>query len=151
MPLDVRPIDRETHLAFVAERSASFLQCPSWAGRQGRVGAPLARAGTTARPSSAPGSSCCGGPRGLERYLAYLPEGPVLDWAAYDAADVLGPLRCALKRQKAFAVKMGPQVAGPPLVGGDHQGRDRRRARPSASRRTPGLRRHATRWRSPTP
>jgi lipid II:glycine glycyltransferase (peptidoglycan interpeptide bridge formation enzyme) len=47
---------------------------------------------------------------GLQRYLAYLPEGPVLDWQAYDPKDVLAPLKCTLKRQKAFAVKIGPQL-----------------------------------------
>jgi lipid II:glycine glycyltransferase (peptidoglycan interpeptide bridge formation enzyme) len=46
----------------------------------------------------------------LERYLAYLPEGPVLDWSAYDPADVLAPLTRTLKRQKAFAIKIGPQL-----------------------------------------
>jgi lipid II:glycine glycyltransferase (peptidoglycan interpeptide bridge formation enzyme) len=109
MPLEVRPIDRETHLAFVTERSASFLQCPSWSGVKAEwghlslgwydglrlVGAGLVLLRRTPR---------------LERYLAYLPEGPVLDWSAYDPPDVLTPLTRTLKRQKAFAVKIGPQL-----------------------------------------
>jgi len=109
MPLDVRPIDRETHLAFVTERSASFLQCPSWAGVKAEWGhlslgwydgATLVGAGLVLLRRTP----------GLERYLAYLPEGPVLDWTAFEPLDVLSPLRCALKKQKAFAVKIGPQL-----------------------------------------
>ena len=93
MPLDVRPIDAETHRAFVEERSASFLQLPVLGRGQGRVGAPRRWAGSTARPSSAPGSSCCGAPPGIERYLAYLPEGPVVDWTTYDVARRARPAR----------------------------------------------------------
>ncbi|HTY73085.1 MAG TPA: peptidoglycan bridge formation glycyltransferase FemA/FemB family protein [Actinomycetes bacterium] len=108
-PLEVRPLDRDAHLGFVTERSASFLQCPSWAGVKAEwgnlslgwydgdrlVGAALVLLRRTP---------------GVERYLAYLPEGPVLDWSAYEPADVLAPLTAMLKRRKVFAVKIGPQV-----------------------------------------
>ena len=109
MPLDVRPIPPEQHRAFVEERSASFLQTPAWGevksgwqhldlgwfdGDQ-LVGAGLALLRRTPV---------------VERYLAYLPEGPVVDWATYDARDVLEPLVAALHTHKAFAVKIGPQV-----------------------------------------
>ena len=48
----------------------------------------------------------------IKRYLAYLPEGPVIDWADEDIADWLTPLADHLKRQGAFGVRIGaPLVA----------------------------------------
>ncbi len=109
MPLEVRPLPVAEHLAFVTERSGSFLQLPSWAGVKAEwgherlgwydgerlVGAGLVLLRQTPR---------------VKRYLAYLPEGPVIDWAAYDAADVTGPLLDHLRPRGVFTVKMGPQV-----------------------------------------
>jgi vancomycin resistance protein VanK len=46
----------------------------------------------------------------LARYLAYLPEGPVLYWAADDLAAWLDPLTEHLRGQGAFGVRMGPPV-----------------------------------------
>ena len=46
----------------------------------------------------------------IKRYLAYLPEGPVIDWNRFDAETVTAPLLTYLKGQKAFAVKIGPQL-----------------------------------------
>ncbi len=109
MPLDVRPLDAETHRSFVEERSASFLQLPSWAGVKaewGRLslgwydGPTLVGAGLVLLRTA---------PR-INRHLAYLPEGPVLDWTRYDAPDLLAPMTKYLKSHKAFAVKIGPQV-----------------------------------------
>ncbi|GAQ51242.1 lipid II:glycine glycyltransferase FemX [Streptomyces acidiscabies] len=108
--LTVGPISAADHLAFVrAQRSVSFLQTPAW----GRVktewrgeslgwydGRRLVGAGLALhRPV----------PR-LERYtLAYLPEGPVIDWTG-DIAAWLDPLAAYLKAQGAFAVRLGPPV-----------------------------------------
>jgi lipid II:glycine glycyltransferase (peptidoglycan interpeptide bridge formation enzyme) len=107
--LAVRMISREQHLTFVAERSGSFLQLPSWAGVKAEwaheslgwfYGDQLVGAGLVLlRPI----------PK-MKRYLAYLPEGPVLDWSAYDPADVTEPLLAHLRKRHAFTVKMGPQV-----------------------------------------
>lgn len=108
--LTVRPISAAEHLAFVrTRRSVSFLQTPAW-GRvktewrseclgwyDGRrlVGAAL----VLHRPV----------PR-FERFtLAYLPEGPVIDWTgAIDAW--LDPLAACLKAEGAFAIRLGPPV-----------------------------------------
>ncbi len=46
----------------------------------------------------------------LKRYLAYLPEGPVIDWAAPDIERWLQPMVAHLKEQGALSVKMGPPV-----------------------------------------
>ncbi|KES08690.1 aminoacyltransferase [Streptomyces coelicolor] len=106
----VRPISAADHLAFVrAQRSVSFLQTPAW----GRVktewrseslgwfdGPRLVGAGLVLhRPV----------PR-LDRYtLAYLPEGPVIDWSS-EIGAWLDPLAAYLKEHGAFAIRLGPPV-----------------------------------------
>ncbi|MDX2678863.1 lipid II:glycine glycyltransferase FemX [Streptomyces soliscabiei] len=113
MSLRVQSISRDEHLAFVAARaSASHMQVPSWGDvkpdwraeslgwfdEEGRlVGAGLA----LLRPL----------PR-LKKYLAYLPEGPLLDdWHAPDLVERwLTPMLGHLKGRGAFSVKMGPPV-----------------------------------------
>nr|WP_269466368.1 peptidoglycan bridge formation glycyltransferase FemA/FemB family protein [Tessaracoccus flavus] len=46
----------------------------------------------------------------LKRYLAYLPEGPVLDWARPDVAEALQAFVTYAKKRKAFAVRIGPTL-----------------------------------------
>jgi lipid II:glycine glycyltransferase (peptidoglycan interpeptide bridge formation enzyme) len=46
----------------------------------------------------------------VKRYLAYLPEGPVIDWDAEDLDAWLAPMTAHLKRAGAFGVRMGPPV-----------------------------------------
>ena len=113
MPLRVRPLSRDEHLAFIASRpSVSFLQCPSW----GQVKAEW-------RSESLGWEDGSGDLRGaglvlyrkvprLERYLAYLPEGPSLPWweVADDVPAWIAPMVEHVKRRGAFGVKMGPPV-----------------------------------------
>ncbi|MDR3081477.1 MAG: aminoacyltransferase [Streptomyces sp.] len=111
MTFRVEPITRQQHLAYViSQPSVSHMQVPSWAevkpdwkaeslgwfDAQGRlVGAGL----VLYRPV----------PK-LKRYLAYLPEGPVIDWSAPDLEEWLSPLLAHLRTQGAFSVKLGPPV-----------------------------------------
>ncbi len=46
----------------------------------------------------------------VKRYLAYLPEGPVIDWDDEDLASWLTPMTAHLKANGAFGVRMGPPV-----------------------------------------
>ncbi|MER6524282.1 peptidoglycan bridge formation glycyltransferase FemA/FemB family protein [Streptomyces sp. NPDC001508] len=108
--LSVGPISAAEHVAFVrAQRSVSFLQTPAW----GRVktewrseslgwydGRRLVGAGLVLhRPV----------PR-FERFtLAYLPEGPVIDWTG-EIDAWLDPLAAYLKEHGAFAIRLGPPV-----------------------------------------
>jgi vancomycin resistance protein VanK len=108
--LTVRTITPEQHLGFVrAQRSASFLQTPAW----GRVksewrsesigwysGDELVGVGLVLYRQL---------PR-VRRYLAYLPEGPVIDWDDADLGAWLRPMVAHLKGQGAFGVRMGPPV-----------------------------------------
>ena len=113
--LTVRRITAAEHLAYVRDRSdtsrISFLQVPSWAGAKAEwshvslgwfddddlVGAGLVLLRQVPR---------------VKRYLAYLPEGPDIDWTGErtgrDLADWLVPMSQALRAMGAFAVKMGP-------------------------------------------
>jgi vancomycin resistance protein VanK len=108
--LTVEPISGAEHLEFVrTQRSVSFLQTPAW----GRVktewrseslgwydGPRLVGAGLVLhRPV----------PR-LGRFtLAYLPQGPTVDWTG-EIGGWLDPLAAYLKARGAFAVRLGPPV-----------------------------------------
>ena len=110
MTLTVRPISVEDHRAFIGGRSsASFLQTPAWALVKSEWRAEslgwydddrLVGAGLVLYRQL---------PR-VRRYLAYLPEGPVIDWAVDELADWLEPMARHLKSQGAFGVRMGPPV-----------------------------------------
>lgn len=108
--LSVWAITAAEYAAFVrAQPSVSFLQTPAW----GRVktewrseclgwfdGGQLVGAGLVLhRPV----------PR-LDRYtLAYLPQGPVIDWSG-EIEAWLDPLAVCLKAHGAFAIRLGPPV-----------------------------------------
>ena len=108
--LTVREVTEEQHLDFLrTRRSASFLQTPAW----GRVksewrreslgffrGDELAGVGLVLYRQL---------PK-VKRYLAYLPEGPVIDWADDDLAAWLTPMTEHLRARGAFGVRMGPPV-----------------------------------------
>ena len=110
----VRPISRDEHRAFIREQPwASFLQTPAWATVKSEWrgeslgwydGERLVGAGLVLYRKL---------PK-LPRYLAYLPEGPVLDWALPDLQDDLDgwltPMTEHLRAQGAFGVRMGPPV-----------------------------------------
>jgi vancomycin resistance protein VanK len=111
----VRTISRSEHLDFLRkQRSASFLQTPAWAAVKSEwkpesIGwfstsptgeAELVGAGLVLYRQL---------PK-VRRYLAYLPEGPVIDWADDDLAGWLEPMTAHLKAAGAFGVRIGPPV-----------------------------------------
>jgi lipid II:glycine glycyltransferase (peptidoglycan interpeptide bridge formation enzyme) len=108
--LTVRTISADDHRAFIESRpSTSFLQTPAWATVKSEWraeslgwydGDRLVGAGLVLYRRL---------PR-LRRYLAYLPEGPVLDWDADDLGAWLGTMARHLKGKGAFGVRMGPPV-----------------------------------------
>ena len=100
---------RAPRLRARSQRSASFLQTPAW----GRVKSEWRRESL----GWFRGGELVGAalvlyrqlPR-VKRYLAYLPEGPVIDWDADDLDAWLAPMAAHLKKQGAFGVRMGPPV-----------------------------------------
>jgi lipid II:glycine glycyltransferase (peptidoglycan interpeptide bridge formation enzyme) len=112
--LGVRTITPAEHLAFIRDRtatggSASFLQTPAWAAVKpewraesigwydgdGLVGAALVLYRQLPK---------------VRRYLAYLPEGPLVDWESEHLAAWLDPLTEHLKAHGAFGIRIGPPV-----------------------------------------
>ena len=110
----VRTITAEEHLGFLrrltaAGGSASFLQTPAWGAvksewRRESLGwerdGELVGAGLVLYRQL---------PR-LRRYLAYLPEGPVVDWEGEDLRAWLNPLVRHCRTAGAFGIRMGPPV-----------------------------------------
>jgi len=108
--LQIRTISGEEHLTFLRTRSsASFLQTPAWA-----------KVKPDWKPESIGwflGTEMVGAALVLyrqlpkvKRYLAYLPEGPVIDWEVDDLAAWLDPMAAHLKKQGAFGIRIGPPV-----------------------------------------
>jgi vancomycin resistance protein VanK len=108
--LEVRQITSDEHLAFLRTRtSASFLQTPAWAQvkrewRAESIG--WSRDGDLVGVALVLYRQL---PK-VKRYLAYLPEGPVIDWSTTDLGDWLRPMAEHLKRQGAFGIRIGPPV-----------------------------------------
>jgi lipid II:glycine glycyltransferase (peptidoglycan interpeptide bridge formation enzyme) len=122
--LTVRTITAEEHLALIRSLSrpaagtpsgaASFLQTPAWAavkpeweaesigwfergatGNENIVGAALVLYRQLPR---------------VKRYLAYLPEGPLVAWDTEDLAAWLDPMAAHLRTKGAFGIRIGPPV-----------------------------------------
>jgi lipid II:glycine glycyltransferase (peptidoglycan interpeptide bridge formation enzyme) len=108
--LHVQPIPPADHLAFVEARSASFLQCPSWGEVKADWRAESLGWFTDENVLVGAGLVIYRQVPRLKRYLAYLPEGPVIDWAAGELSDWLDPLVRHLRDRGAFSIKMGPQI-----------------------------------------
>lgn len=106
--LHVRPISSAEHSAFLeTAHDVSFLQRPEWARVKGGwrgeslgffdqdelVGTALVL--HRAAPV-------------IKKTLAYVPDGPVIDFQAHPAENVIRPLAAYLKNRGAFQLKMGP-------------------------------------------
>ncbi|MFI1969923.1 peptidoglycan bridge formation protein FemAB [Streptomyces cinnamoneus] len=111
MSLTLRTISREQHLAYIQSLpAASHMQVPGWADvkaewRSENLGwfdktGQMVGAGLVLYRQL---------PK-IKRYLAYLPEGPVINWFSPNLTDWLQPMLAHLKQQGAFSVKMGPPV-----------------------------------------
>jgi lipid II:glycine glycyltransferase (peptidoglycan interpeptide bridge formation enzyme) len=122
--LTVRTITAEEHLGLIRSMSrpaagtpagsASFLQTPAWAAVKPEWKAESI--GWVSR--SATGSENIVGaalvlyrqlPK-VKRYLAYLPEGPLVDWDSQDLGRWLDPMAAHLRKQGAFGIRIGPPV-----------------------------------------
>jgi vancomycin resistance protein VanK len=106
----VRPISADDHRAFVRRRPwVSFLQTPGWAAVKAEWraeslgwfdGDDLVGAGLVLHRDL---------PR-VPRSLAYLPEGPDLDWGTDDLGAWLDPMASHLRQAGAFGIRMGAPV-----------------------------------------
>lgn len=106
--ISVRTITSTEHEAFIASQpAASFLQIPAWAAVKPEWRAEslgwfqdgiLVGTGLVLYRQL---------PK-IKRSLAYLPEGPVIDWEAADLGAWLDPMVRHLKRAGAFGIRIGP-------------------------------------------
>ncbi len=122
--LTVRTITAEEHLALIRSLSrpsagtpsgsASFLQTPAWAAVKPEWESESI--GWVAR--GATGSENIVGaalvlyrklPK-VKRYLAYLPEGPLVDWDSEELDTFLDPMAAHLRAKGAFGIRIGPPV-----------------------------------------
>ncbi|MDQ1668897.1 MAG: hypothetical protein QOE40_958 [Actinomycetota bacterium] len=111
MVLTVRAIGAEEHLAFLRSRpAASFLQCPSWAAVKREWGHESIGWYDDAGALVGAGLVLLRQVPRIKRFLAYLPEGPVIDWESDDLAAWLTPMVEHLRARGAFGVRMGPPV-----------------------------------------
>lgn len=103
----ISPSEHRDHLASLP--SASFLQTPAW----GEVKSEWRSESIGWFDGGAQVGSALVLYRKLpklDRYLAYLPEGPVIDWSSDRLEEWLTPMVAHLKQQGAFAVRIGPPV-----------------------------------------
>jgi lipid II:glycine glycyltransferase (peptidoglycan interpeptide bridge formation enzyme) len=119
-PLAVRAIDEAAHLEFLCAaepEDVSFLQSPAW----GRVKtAWRARSLGWFEGERLVGTALVllrdlpGIPLPGPHSLAYIPEGPTVDWfgSGRRAADWLDPLVAHLRAAGVFGIKLGPKVIG---------------------------------------
>lgn len=106
--ITVRTITPAEHESFIeTQPSASFLQVPAWASVKAEWRAEslgwfddnqLVGAGLVLYRQL---------PK-IKRSLAYLPEGPVIDWETADLNAWLDPMVRHLKQQGAFGIRIGP-------------------------------------------
>ncbi len=115
--LTVRTITPEEHLDFIRkQRSASFLQTPAWAAVKSEWQSeslgwfePSTGSGAAAELVGVALVLYRQLPK-VKRYLAYIPEGPVIDWDNGDLDRWLAPMTLHLAKKGAFGVRMGPPV-----------------------------------------
>jgi vancomycin resistance protein VanK len=108
--VSVRTLSTDEHLAYLRSvPSASFLQTPAW----GQVKAEWAHESLGLYVGDAQVGAALVLYRRLPRIgrsLAYLPEGPVLDWDTPHLPRLLDALVAHLRGKGAFGVRMGPPV-----------------------------------------
>ncbi|MFJ8588973.1 lipid II:glycine glycyltransferase FemX [Streptomyces sp. NPDC093595] len=111
-------VTAEAYRAFLASRDgaalgAGFLQCPSWADVKDGWRARLLGWGPDPQAGRLTGVALVLLRQfpGTRKYFAYLPEGPVADWADPGIDGWLGPLLEHLRGAGAFAVRIGPSPA----------------------------------------
>ncbi|WP_030203476.1 peptidoglycan bridge formation glycyltransferase FemA/FemB family protein [Streptomyces sp. NRRL S-87] len=110
--LRIRTLDAGYYRSFLdAHGRASFLQYPSWAEVKDQWRAETVGWQTPSGETTGAALVLYRQFPGTRKYFAYLPEGPVADWADPDVDRWLEPLVRHLRGQGAFAVRIGPTPA----------------------------------------
>src|SRR3712207_6020984 len=106
----LRPVSREEHERFVSARPVSFLQSAAWA--DVKPDWTPERIGWFDDTGQLVGVALVLFKRlpVLGRQLAYIAEGPVVDWRARPAAQWLAPLVSHLEHRRVVSIRIGPDV-----------------------------------------
>ncbi|MFE9256961.1 lipid II:glycine glycyltransferase FemX [Streptomyces sp. NPDC006879] len=105
----MRALPGDDYLRYLAGRKeASFLQYPSWAEVKEHWASETIGWHRTSGELVGAALVLYRQFPGTRKYFAYLPEGPVIDWADPAVDRLLEPLKAHLRRAGAFAVRMGP-------------------------------------------
>ena len=103
--LSIRTISTDEHAAYIAAQpAASFLQTPGWAAVKNEWKAESLGWYDASNPGELLGVGLVlyrQMPK-VKRYLAYLPEGPVIDWDDPDLTSWLRPMAAHLRTRGAF-------------------------------------------------
>jgi hypothetical protein len=108
--LRLAPVSRQDHERFLSARQGSFLQCaawadvkpewtPEWLGWFDDTGEMVGVALVLLKRLPV-----------LGRPLAYIAEGPLVDWGARPAAEWLKPLVDHLRTRQVISVRIGPTI-----------------------------------------
>ncbi len=109
--MQVRPITQSQHLDYIAARSSvSFLQTPAW-GKAKSGWTPVSLGWFDGDALVGAGLMLMRKVPRVNRFLAYLPEGPDLDWENLDVVSkALDALVVYSQNQGVFQIKIGPHV-----------------------------------------
>ena len=111
MPITVQPITVAEHITFNATRPwVSFLQTPAWAKVKSEWQSESIGWFDDDNKIQGAGLVLYRQLPKIKKYLAYLPEGPVIDWESDDIAAWLVPLAAYVKDAGAFGVRIGAPV-----------------------------------------
>jgi lipid II:glycine glycyltransferase (peptidoglycan interpeptide bridge formation enzyme) len=110
MTLSVAPVSYDEYLGFVADRPVSLLQCPSWAAVKPEWGSDRLGWRDASGQLIGVGLVLYAQLPVLRRPLAFLAEGPVVDWSRYSSHEVTEPLIRHVRGRRVISLRMGPDL-----------------------------------------
>lgn len=112
--LKIENIDQEAYIQFIDKHPLkNFLQYPSWSDLKAewKWSSEIVAWRNTQRTIVGASIILYRKVPGLNKYLAYIPRGPLIDWFGnYKVSDWFFPLFHHLKQRKVFTVKMDPPI-----------------------------------------
>ncbi len=109
--MQVEVVSREDYLSFIEKQPlGNFMQYPSWAEVKTEWKNDLLGWFDTEGQMAGCALILYRKLPGLNKYLAYLPRGPVIDWEAKNINEWFEPMFEFLRRRNVFSIKMEPPV-----------------------------------------
>ncbi|MFD1408028.1 lipid II:glycine glycyltransferase FemX [Kroppenstedtia eburnea] len=109
--MQVEVVSREDYLSFIEKQPlGNFMQYPSWAEVKTEWKSDLLGWFDTEGQMAGCALVLYRKLPGLNKYLAYLPRGPVINWESKNIGEWFAPLFEFLRRRNVFSIKMEPPV-----------------------------------------